>query len=204
MIIESIIKSRDKLKIVLSDHTSLRISESTLAKYLLFQGKEVDKDELIKICHDDIQTDIVAQCIDLISRRPRSVHEIRVYLRKRYSDQIEQSFESSIISYLTEKGYLDDEAFCKWWIENRISFKPRSSMELMKELTEHGIELDMIRSSIGKYYDSNVESELLKSLLKKKFNLESISQLDLKEKQRVISYFLRKGYNYELIKQELN
>lgn len=203
MIIESIIKSRDKLKLILSDHTSLRISESTLAKYLLYQGKEVDKDQLVKICSDDIQTDIIAQCIDLISRRPRSVYEIKTYLKKRYKDQFDTGLLTNVTTYLLDKGYLNDEAFCKWWIENRISFRARSSMELIKELTGRGIDSDLIKSSIANYYDSNIESDLLKSLLKKKFNLESISNLPLKEKQRIISYFLRKGYNYDLIKQQL-
>jgi len=203
MIIERILKSRDKIKLILSDHTSLRISESTLAKYLLYQGKDVDKDQLIQICNDDIQADIIALCIDLISRRPRSVYEIRTYLKKKYKDNIDSDLITTLITYLTDKGYLNDDAFCKWWIENRISFRPKSSMELTKELSEHGIESDVIKYSLAKYYDQNTERELLKSLLNKKFNLDSIGDLPLKEKQRIISYFLRKGYNYELIKEEL-
>lgn len=203
MIIERIIKSRDKIKLILSDHTSLRISESTLAKYLLYQGKDIDKEQLIEICNDDIQADIIALCIDLISRRPRSVYEIRTYLKKKYKDSIDSNLITTVITYLTDKGYLNDESFCKWWIENRISFRPKSPLELTKELTEHGIESDDIKYSLAKYYDQDTERELLKSLLNKKFNLDSIADLPLKEKQRIISYFLRKGYNYDLIKEEL-
>lgn len=203
MVIERIIKSRDKVKLILSDNTSYRISESTLAKYLLFQGKEIDKDHLLELIEDDLQGDIISASIELISRRPRSIYEIKTYIRNKYKDQLLPDFETKIISYLIEKGYLDDDAFCKWWIDNRNSFRPKSSMELNKELSDHGIDPDTIRASLNKYYDSDIEKELLRSLLKKKFNLENISNLPIKEKQRIISYFLRKGYNYDLIKEEL-
>jgi regulatory protein len=203
MVIERIIKSRDKVKLILSDNTSYRISESTLAKYLLFQGKEIDKDHLLELIEDDLQGDIISASIDLISRRPRSIYEIKTYIRNKYKDQLLPDFETKIISYLIEKGYLDDDAFCKWWIDNRNSFRPKSLMELNKELSDHGIDPDTIRASLNKYYDSDIEKELLRSLLKKKFNLENISNLPIKEKQRIISYFLRKGYNYDLIKEEL-
>jgi SOS response regulatory protein OraA/RecX len=203
MILQKILKSRDKVKLIFEDGSNIRVSETTLAKYLLFQGKDIDRDLIANIALEDMQSDIIAACIDLISRRPRSKYEISKYLERKYKDIINNELKEQIISYLIAKSYLNDQLFCQWWIENRINFRPKSSLELAKELGEHGIDMDTARAAISQFYNNETESEQLQKLLFKKFNLHSLMGLDPKQKQKVISYFLRKGYNYELIKSTL-
>ena len=80
------------------------------------------------------------ECMDAASRylgyRARSEGELRKYLRKRgFSSQcVERT-----LAQLREKGYTNDSAFARLWIENRESSKPRSRSLLRWELREKGI-----------------------------------------------------------------
>ena len=81
-------------------------------------------------------------------RRPHSVKEVRDYLwrktqpalRKRqtgmnnpvvYSERV----ASRVLSKLQQKAYVNDEAFARWWVENRQLSKGVSRRKMTAELT---------------------------------------------------------------------
>jgi regulatory protein len=76
-------------------------------------------------------------CADrLLSFRPRSEKELRQKL-------MQKGFSAGVISeamdYLKEKKLVDDEAFARYWAENRAAFNPRSRRMVQLELRQKGI-----------------------------------------------------------------
>ena len=60
--------------------------------------------------------------IRLLTSRPRAVREIRDRLRrKEYGDETIER----VIERLRDWRYIDDEAFARYWVENRESNRPR-------------------------------------------------------------------------------
>ena len=95
------------------------------------------------------QEDIFHNCIDAALRflqyRPRSKLEIRRRLRSRgYSGAV----TDRAMAYLVQKGYIDDTAFTRFWIENRVAFSPRSGRMIKHELLQKGVDSETIENIV--------------------------------------------------------
>lgn len=95
-------------------------------------------------------------------------------------------FSDEIISRLLAKGYLDDERFAEYYVENRFVKKGISAKRLKMELMKKGIDRETIEKVLRKRDD---EEEILKMIAKKraKYNDESL-----------IRYLCRQGFDYQL------
>jgi regulatory protein len=76
-----------------------------------------------------------------LSYRRRSRKELENHLWKK---GFSKSLINRIIHRLIEEKSIDDCAFAKSWIENRIRFKPRSIFALRFELKQKGVSDDII------------------------------------------------------------
>lgn len=76
-----------------------------------------------------------------LGSRPRTEREIVDRLRRASADDevIETTRER-----LRELGYIDDEAFAAWWIEQRDRHAPRGRRLLEAELRQRGVPRDVI------------------------------------------------------------
>jgi regulatory protein len=86
--------------------------------------------------------------LTFLSHRPRSCAEVRRRLTQKAFDS--QSIEK-VISRLSRAGLLDDQAFTRYWIENRDTFKPRSSRALRYELRQKGVADSIIDDLLSDY-----------------------------------------------------
>ena len=122
-----------------------------------------------------------------LSYRPRSEREIRNYLKKKNaSDEIVQK----IVKKLKKLRLIDDLVFCRWWIEQRITFRPRGKIALQVELRQKGIDSEMAKEVIEAMVD---EIKLAKKVIQgKKANRQKLSAL-----------LARRGFSWEIIRQVL-
>lgn len=81
-----------------------------------------------------------------IGRRPRSEAEIRRRLTERGFDE---PVIARTVAWLTETHFLDDDAFARYWIEQRESFKPRSPRALRRELQTKGVSAEQIDDALS-------------------------------------------------------
>lgn len=129
----------------------------------------------------------------LLSYRPRSSAEVRQKLRQKgASDDIVQI----VIDRLTKADLLNDEAFARYWVEQRETFKPRSPLALRQELRQKGIAHDVIEMVIQ---DVNPESAARKAAQKKVRQLSNLTED--KFRARLGGFLQRRGFSYGLIKQ---
>ena len=85
------------------------------------------------------------RALGLLARRPRSSSEIARHLRRhRISDGVVQV----VIDDLTEKRLIDDSAFAAFWVEQRETFRPRSRLALRQELSQKGIEREVVSEAL--------------------------------------------------------
>src|SRR5690606_41910394 len=85
------------------------------------------------------ETEVVHErALNLLSHRPRSAEEVR---RKRRDSKQEFSDTAieTVIERLGRAGLLDDEAFARYWVDNRERFNPRSVRALRHELRQKEI-----------------------------------------------------------------
>ena len=100
-------------------------------------------------------------------------------------------FSDEIIARLVDKGYLDDQKFAEFWVENRFVKKGVSRKRLSLELMKKGISREIIEEVLDKRND---EEEILKIIAKKRAKYDD---------EKLISYLVRQGFSYQLAQSQV-
>ena len=171
-------------------------------------GRELSEQELEELENEGQFSKLYARTLEYTLMRPHSAKEVRDYLwrktratkyKSRTGDIKERegvpiSLTDRVFDRLLEKGYIDDEKFAKWWIENRNLTKGSSRRKLVAELRSKGVQPDITESLLTES-DRSDESEIQKMIAKKR------SKYD--DEQKLIAYLARQGFSYDDIKSAL-
>jgi len=127
--------------------------------------------------------------------RPRSEKEVRDWLKRK---KIHESLHQDLFNRLKHLEFLDDKKFSKWWVEQRIAFKPRGKRVMSQELRQKGVDRETIEETLSeiKIDEEKAAGELL---VKKAYRWEKLPRL---EARRKMAQFLgRKGFGWETIEK---
>ncbi|MBI3289775.1 regulatory protein RecX, partial [Candidatus Microgenomates bacterium] len=126
--------------------------------------------------------------------RPRTEFEIkRWFARKKVSEK-----DSKIaLDELKKAGLIDDEAFAKWWVDQRVTFRPKSQRMLVMELIKHGVDKELAQEVVA---GSEISDEVLAKELvrKKKRSWERLAPEERKKK--TITFLQMRGFRWGVIK----
>ena len=130
----------------------------------------------------------------LLRYRPRSVAETRERLRSLgFTDQeIDKT-----ISTAEAADLLNDEAFARLWVEDRLLHHPLSRRAIQQELAEKKIDRETINAALERLYPAEKEKELALELAQAR--MAKYANLDRnRAMQRTISFLTRRGFNPRL------
>lgn len=169
-------------------------------------GKEYSEEELIALETESQFGKLYARAMEYCLMRPHSAREVRDYLYRKtrttkvksrttgeVSDRpgVSQEIATRVFDRLSEKGYVDDEKFARFWIENRKQRTGISSRKLSAELMAKGVERGIIEQ-LTKSSDRNDLDELMKTIERKRRKYD--------DENKLIAYLLRQGYGYDDVK----
>jgi regulatory protein len=101
-----------------------------------------------------------------------------------------------VIERLSRAGLLDDEAFARFWIDNRGQFKPRGRFALRHELGQKGIDSRIVDTLLEEIDETE---NAYRAALQRYARWE---RLDPATRRRKLSdYLRRRGFGYETIRQ---
>lgn len=145
---------------------------------------------------DPPQGDAYDAAVRYLAGRPHTVAEIHRHLRSKRFDAgaIDQA-----IDRLRAQRYVDDEAFARWWLEQRERFKPRGDRALRTELMQKGVARDVIETILGERAP-DADVELAKRALSRP--LTRWTTLPPQERKRKIhAYLAARGFDYGTIEE---
>lgn len=141
---------------------------------------------------------VYTRALEYALTRPRSQREMRDYLYRKTRDTRTQkgAVKKGVPPQLTErvferlvaKGYLNDEAFARFWVENRQVRKGISRRKLEAELQAKGVERSIIEQVVGTSERSDAAE--LEKIIAKKARLYS-------DPQKLMAYLARQGFRYD-------
>lgn len=106
------------------------------------------------------------------------------------------------VDFLTEKKFLDDDAFAKAWISSRIS-QSVGPQRISRELKLKGIARDIIERNLEELKAGYSESATLEELARQR--LSRMKGLDPQTaRRRVYGYLVRRGFSIDEIVDCLN
>ena len=135
----------------------------------------------------------------LLKFRLRSEREIRGKLKlKHFSDEI----IDDAVMYFAQLGLIDDRQFASTWIASRLN-KPFGARRIHHELTDKGIERNIIEDEIKHAQESFCEEDIVFDLARaRRMKYEGLDPQ--KVKRRLFGYLSRRGFSPESIYKAIN
>lgn len=139
-----------------------------------------------------------------LSYRNRSQQEVYEYLLKKVKIRSKKGQSSEeekevdrVIERLKELDYIDDVAFVKWWVDQRMNKKPKGVRVIRMELLRKGVAQEIIDEYVG---DISSDTQLLsaKKAVEKKLNSWKTLP-NIEYKQKVFRYLFQRGFSSEII-----
>ena len=103
--------------------------------------------------------------LDYVAARMRTKEEVREMLRKKgYGEEITEE----VVPFLEEYHYVDDEAYCRSWIHDRMEFHPCGRMKMVYELGKKVKDSSLAEQTVAEFFSEEAEYEIaLETALKK-------------------------------------
>jgi len=171
-------------------------------------GKEFTEEELVALEEESQFGKLYMRALEYCLMRPHSQRELKDYLYRKTRDTrtkegtvrkgVSAALTERVFNRLQEKGYIDDEKFAAYWIENRNLRKGSSKRKLSAELGAKGVDRSLIERLLGET-DREDASEIQKIIEKKRSRYTA----DKEGQQKFMSYLARQGFSYDDIKAAL-
>lgn len=100
-------------------------------------GDTLDPARLVALEREDEFYRAREAALRLLAHRPRSGSELRQRLAQR---DVPGPVIEATVSWLSERGYLDDRAFAESFVRDRLRLRPRGRSGLVRELRGRGVD----------------------------------------------------------------
>ena len=134
--------------------------------------------------------------VRFLASRPKSVAEIARHLRsKRFDDNV----IAGAIDRLRAQRYVDDEAFARYWVEQRERHRPRGDRALKSELLQKGVSRDVVDVVLGERApDADVE-QAKRALSRPLTRWATLAPAE--RKRKIHTYLAARGFSYSTIEE---
>lgn len=167
-------------------------------------GKEYSEEELRALETESQFGKVYTRALEYCLSRPHSAKEVRDYLYKKTRDGrtktggikkgVPPVVTQRVFDRLVERGYINDEKFARFWIENRNLKKGVSKRKMVAELRAKGVETSTIEGVLADS-ERNDSDELQKIIKKKRSRYP--------DDQKFMAYLARQGFGYDDIRTAL-
>ena len=207
------VKNPNRVNVFVNDKYAFSLDVAQVVDLGVKVGQKISEERLAELKNASEFGKLYQRTLEWALIRPRSIKETKDYLYRKlkmsFSERSSRpssrgsslrprsncgcssedilEFSGGIISRLCEKGYLDDERFAEWYVENRFVKKGISKKRLKMELVKKGVASDIVEEVLTKRND---EEELLKIIAKKRNKYDD---------EKLINYLCRQGFEFQLV-----
>lgn len=184
---------QDKIHISVDGEYSFTVDETYFLSMGMYNGKEVDSDELEEIRETVNVRRAYNYAVSLLARRDHSEKELMTKLtQKGYTNGAEKAIDK-----LRGGGYVSDKRFARLYVRELRTLKKYGKRRIEQELYRKGIDRDTI-SEVLEETDFD-ESELV-TLIERKYRRYLGDEKGI---QKTVNGLLRMGYSYGEIRDAL-
>ncbi len=190
------IQKRNKERVNVFLDGVYRFSINLMDAVKLHKGQTLTDNDIAALKAEDDVVKAVESAVRFLSYRPRSTDEVRRNLTEK---MMEPPVIDAALERLSALGYLDDEAFARFWVENRTSFKPLAPTALRFELRRKGIS-DAIIASVLETVDPNAAARQAAETQVRRLRGKDRSTF----RSKISSFLQRRGFSYDVIREVID
>ena len=193
--IKAQVKNDQRVSIFVDGKYSFSLTLDQLLEQKLKKDDKVNEVQIKQLKKLSDEGKLKARATEWLMNRPHSTREFRDYMfRKKAEKELTQVW----VDEFTEKGYLSDENFTRWFAENRLR-KKKSRRAVTSELASKGISRELADQALNELVTDEVnDEEALKGLVEK---LRKRSRYQ--DEQKLKAYLVSKGFRYDDVKSAI-
>lgn len=199
------LRDKDRVNVFVDGKYSFSLDITQVAELGIKTGAEYSAEELAELENESQFGKLYTRSLEYALTRPRSQREMRDYLYRKTRDTrtktgtikkgVSKELTERVFDRLYEKGYINDEKFAQFWVENRNVRKGSSLRKLQAELQAKGVDRSIIDRTLEGSDRSDID-ELKKIIAKKAKRYD--------DEQKLLAYLMRQGFRYDDVKEALS
>jgi len=186
-------RNKNRVNVYLDDQFAFGLAKIEAVRLRI--GQELTQADLARLKAADGVEQAHERALRFLGVRPRSEAEVRQRLRRQ---GVDEAILEEVLERLRRAGLVDDQAFAKYWIENRTTFRPKSKRAMLVELRRKGVATEVLDEALSASDDSQAAYDVAR---KRAPRLAKLPEPDFRRK---LSEFLgRRGFSYDIIEPVL-
>ena len=179
---------KDRVNVFIDGRYAFALDQISMFDARLEIGQDVSDERLDELMEKAGLDSAMSVALRYLTSRPRSERELRDRLRRR---KIGEVVIDRTVEQLRTKGLLDDFTFAQYWVDQRVTFKPRSRRMLEMELRQKGVAGEAIE---GVILDMDDEAEAYRAAQRRARSLPA-DDFDSFFK-KLVDHLRRRGFGY--------
>ncbi len=199
------VRDKSRVNVYVDGSYSFSLDITQVADLGIKTGNTYTQEQLSELENESQYGKLYTRALEYALTRPRSKKEMRDYLYRKTRNTrtkegairkgVSPELTIRVFDRLEAKGYIDDEKFARFWVENRNVRKGSSMRRLASELGAKGISTSVVEEVLQATERSDLD-ELHKMIQKKSKRYD--------DEKKLIAYLARQGFRYDDIKEALN
>jgi len=186
-------KDKNRCSVFINEEFAFGMDLDSVIKYDIQKGNEYTDEEYEELLKKLQYEKAKFAALRYVDYSPRTIKET---IDKLHTLEFEETIVEKTIAFLKSHDYLNDLAYAKGFIRNRIEQKRHGRHKISYDLIRKGISKDISAPILEEYQESEYEGAIY--LYHKKTKGAEIT--DQKEKAKITRYLQSRGYSYEIIR----
>jgi regulatory protein len=191
-----VVQQRNKQRINVYLDGEFAFGLTALEALKLHKGQRLSDEDIARLRGLDAIEVAHERALDFLAYRPRSIAEVRQHLRGK--DFSPEAIETAI-TRLERAGLLDDEAFARYWVENRQQFKPLGARALRYELRQKGVADPVIAEALADLSDDQAAYQAAQARAQRYADADEQTF-----RKRLGDFLTRRGFGYRVVRDTLD
>jgi regulatory protein len=195
-------KDEKNVSVYFDSGERLILSEDTFYSSGLRKGDEISEDRFSFFIEQNILYHIKQRALSFLGRRFHSERELFIKLKSKSYDE---RLIKVVLNDLREKSFIDDNVFANHFIEEKLKKKSWGKNKIRAALFSKGVSGSIIDEAIQAFDSEEDQNETALTLANKKYNSLIKRETDNRKiKQKIISFLLSRGFDYEISAEVVN
>lgn len=186
-------RNKKRVSVYVDDEYAFSLSLDEAAR--LSKGQVLSDADTAELMNQSAVGLAVDRALRFLTLRPRSVFEVKQNLGR---NGVAPPVIEATIERLKHIGYLDDQAFASFWVQDRLRFKPTSPRALRYELNQKGVAKAVIDSALAEL-DGNETAYRAAQMQSKKLRGSSRRVF----RDRLTAFLQRRGFSFAVVRTTL-
>jgi regulatory protein len=181
-------RNKDRVNVYLDGQFAFGLAAIEAAR--LEVGQTLGDADIARLQQQDEIERAYERALNFLSYRPRSEAEVRRSLHGKNEEQVIDVVDE----LLARAGLLNDREFARYWVENRLQFKPRGARALRQELWEKGISDAIVDETLEGFDEEDAARVVAEDGARRMTRLEPGDF-----RRKLSAYMARRGFSYAVI-----